>query len=217
MRFVDRNAELARLHRLAESPEGGLAVLYGRRRIGKTRLLLEWSARHGGLYWVADQSAAEIQRRYFAAAVAGRLPGFAEVEYRDWQSLLSRLAREAQAARWRGGEDLEAIAGSRIESLDPVGLIGLLGVLEVRPAELAAPGDQIRRSERRTETLPVHDPIGIRHPPELALDRPLDLGRRKMARALPSPVLTKWRLNKPRVPVCFFVFRSCRRRRAETA
>ncbi len=102
MRFVDRNAELARLDRLAESAEGGLAVLYGRRRIGKTRLLLEWSARQGGLYSVADQSAAEIQRRYFAAAVAGRLPGFAEVDYRDWPSLLSRLAREARAVRWRG-------------------------------------------------------------------------------------------------------------------
>jgi AAA+ ATPase superfamily predicted ATPase len=102
MRFVDRSAEMTRLHRLAASAEGGLAVLYGRRRIGKTRLLLEWSATHGGLYTVADQSAAGIQRRYLAEAVAGRLPGFAEVEYRDWRSLLSRLAREAQAARWRG-------------------------------------------------------------------------------------------------------------------
>src|SRR6202035_720700 len=68
----------------------------------KTRLLLEWSRRHGGLYTVADQSAAEIQRRYFAEAVAERLPGFAEVEYRDWRTLLQRLAREAQAAGWRG-------------------------------------------------------------------------------------------------------------------
>jgi uncharacterized protein len=102
MRFVDRQAEMERLERLAALPEGGLAVVYGRRRIGKTRLLLEWSRRHGGLYTVADQSAAEIQRRYFAEAVAGRLPGFAEVEYRDWRTLLRRLAREAQGAGWRG-------------------------------------------------------------------------------------------------------------------
>ncbi|MCP3961646.1 MAG: ATP-binding protein [bacterium] len=102
MRFVDRTAELERLDRLATSEDGGLAVLYGRRRIGKTRLLLEWSARHGGLYTVADQSTAEIQRRYFAEAVAQRLPGFADVEYPDWWSLLARLAREAETARWRG-------------------------------------------------------------------------------------------------------------------
>jgi AAA+ ATPase superfamily predicted ATPase len=102
MNFLDRLAEMDRLERLMALPEGGLAVVYGRRRIGKTRLLLEWSRRHGGLYTVADQSAAEIQRRYFAEAVAGRLPGFAEVEYRDWRSLLARLSREARLAGWRG-------------------------------------------------------------------------------------------------------------------
>jgi AAA+ ATPase superfamily predicted ATPase len=102
MKFLDRQNELARLDRIASSDEAGLAVVYGRRRVGKTRLLLEWTRKHGGLYTVADQSVAEIQRQYFAEAVAARLPGFAEVEYRDWRSLLSRLAREAQVAGWRG-------------------------------------------------------------------------------------------------------------------
>ncbi|MFL6262606.1 MAG: ATP-binding protein [Thermoanaerobaculia bacterium] len=102
MKFLDRQNELARLRRMADSEESGLVVVYGRRRVGKTRLLLEWAKRHSGLYTVADQSAAELQRRYFAEAVGERLPGFAEVEYRDWRSLLSRLAREAQAAGWRG-------------------------------------------------------------------------------------------------------------------
>ncbi len=70
MDFIDRIEEMQRLDRLMASREGGLAVVYGRRRIGKTRLLLEWSARHSGLYTVADQSAAKIQRRYFAEAAA---------------------------------------------------------------------------------------------------------------------------------------------------
>ena len=93
---------MARLDRLAQREAGGLVVLYGRRRIGKTRLLLEWCERQQGLYTVADQSTPEVQRRYFAEAVATRLPGFADVEYRDWRSLLNRLAREAEAAGWRG-------------------------------------------------------------------------------------------------------------------
>lgn len=74
MDFIDRIEELDRLDRMAAGTDGALAVLYGRRRIGKTRLLLEWSRRHGGLYTVADQSAPEIQRRYFAEAVAEHLP-----------------------------------------------------------------------------------------------------------------------------------------------
>jgi AAA+ ATPase superfamily predicted ATPase len=52
-----RGQELERLARLLRSPEGGLRVVYGRRRIGKTRLLLEWVKRSGCLYTVADQSA----------------------------------------------------------------------------------------------------------------------------------------------------------------
>ncbi len=102
MQFINRSEEMARLGRLVERREGGLAVVYGRRRLGKTRLLLEWVERNAGLYAVADLSSAEIQRRYFAEAVASRLPGFADVEYRDWQVLLSRLASEAKRAGWRG-------------------------------------------------------------------------------------------------------------------
>lgn len=102
MFFVNRLEELARLDRLAVSDEGGLAVVYGRRRVGKTRLLLEWAERHDGLYTVADQSTPDLQRRYFAEAVAQRLVNFAEVEYRDWRSLFSRLSREAKLAGWRG-------------------------------------------------------------------------------------------------------------------
>ncbi len=102
MKFVNRQNELARLDRFAAADEGGLVVIYGRRRVGKTRLLLEWSKKHGGLYTVADQSMAEIQRRYFAEALGAVLSGFADVEYRDWRSLLSRVAREAELAGWRG-------------------------------------------------------------------------------------------------------------------
>lgn len=102
MFFLDRQDELERLNRFAASAEGGLVVLYGRRRVGKTRLLLEWSKQHQGLYTVADQSVAELQRRYFAEALGERLPGFAAVDYRDWRTLLSRAAREAQLAGWRG-------------------------------------------------------------------------------------------------------------------
>jgi uncharacterized protein len=97
--FWNRNQELAALDELAG---GGLAVVWGRRRIGKTRLLLEWSTRRGGVYTVADQSAPDLQRAYFARAIAQALPGFADVTYPDWERLLSRLAADAIAARFTG-------------------------------------------------------------------------------------------------------------------
>jgi uncharacterized protein len=99
--LIDRQEELARLAQLEQDPEGGLVVLWGRRRVGKTRLLLEWCGAQG-LYWVADASAASLQLRSFAETVATKLPGFADVDYRDWASLLGRLARECRAAGFRG-------------------------------------------------------------------------------------------------------------------
>ncbi len=102
MMFLNRQDELARLTALVNRPDGGLAVVFGRRRMGKTRLLVEWCRRHGGLYAVADRSAADVQRRYLAEALAGRFPGFAGVEYPEWRALLTRLAADARTARWRG-------------------------------------------------------------------------------------------------------------------
>ena len=59
--FWNRKAELSALRELDRG--GGLAVVWGRRRIGKTRLLLEWSERAGGVYTVADQSALQVRSR----------------------------------------------------------------------------------------------------------------------------------------------------------
>ena len=81
---------------------GAFAVIWGRRRVGKSRLLLEWSRRRGGLYTVADESAPAVQRRYLAAAVAERFGGFADVEYPDWRSFFARLADAAAQAKWAG-------------------------------------------------------------------------------------------------------------------
>jgi len=56
MKFLDRRDEMRRLDSALRQP-GSFAVIWGRRRVGKSRLLIEWSRRHGGLYTVADQSA----------------------------------------------------------------------------------------------------------------------------------------------------------------
>jgi len=102
MEFLNRFNELQRLDRLVERGASGLVAIWGRRRVGKTRLLVEWSERAGGVYTVADQSSAPVQRRYFAEALAGKLPGFEEASYSDWDSLLNRLSRDARLLGWKG-------------------------------------------------------------------------------------------------------------------
>jgi AAA+ ATPase superfamily predicted ATPase len=102
MRFLDREEELERLDALMRRTQGGFAVVYGRRRLGKTRLLVEWARKHRGLYTVADLSAPAIQRAYLAEAAAEVLPGFADVVYPDWLRLFRRFATESKRNRFRG-------------------------------------------------------------------------------------------------------------------
>ena len=119
MNFLDRAQEMHRLD-LATSQPPGFVVLWGRRRVGKSRLLTQWSARNESLYTVADQSAPAVQRRYLASALVKLLPGFDEVEYPDWRALLGRLDRDADNRGWRGPliiDELPYLVGAEPEIL----------------------------------------------------------------------------------------------------
>lgn len=102
MKFIDRQQEMRRLLGTVEAEGAGLVVVWGRRRLGKSRLLTEWCKQTNGAYWVADESAPAIQRQYLAEELAAVFPGFAEASYSDWTVLLNRLSREARNAGWRG-------------------------------------------------------------------------------------------------------------------
>ncbi len=96
MDFLDRVDERRRLERFLASNEGAMACLYGRRRIGKSRLLDEvLAARRDVVSYCADRSEAALQRARMAEDIARRLPGFADVVYSNWRSLLERWQREA--------------------------------------------------------------------------------------------------------------------------
>ena len=101
MEFIGRDTEIRRLNRgLAQA--GSFSVIWGRRRVGKSRLLIEWCRHCDGLYTVAENTAPEVQRRYLASAVAERFPGFADIEYPSWRALLARLSVEADQLGWPG-------------------------------------------------------------------------------------------------------------------
>lgn len=93
---------MGRLTRLLGRHDGGLAVVWGRRRVGKTRLLLEWESKNQGVYLVGDQSSETLQRSYVAQSLDRRFPGFASVTYPTWTALLERLSTEALATGWKG-------------------------------------------------------------------------------------------------------------------
>jgi uncharacterized protein len=61
LNFVNRTEELRQLDNHARA--GGLLVVFGRRRVGKTRLLTHWLQRRGGLYSQAIEASVDQQLR----------------------------------------------------------------------------------------------------------------------------------------------------------
>lgn len=57
MRFIGRNAELQQLSRFLDRSPDSLAVVYGRRRVGKSELLRQ-ALKHSGLQYVFFETSA---------------------------------------------------------------------------------------------------------------------------------------------------------------
>ncbi|MEW5985620.1 MAG: ATP-binding protein [Chloroflexota bacterium] len=89
--FIDRREELTFLNRLLTRRQPGpaqMALLYGRRRVGKTELLKHW-AQASNLpftYWAADKEPAALQRRSFMAAMLD-MPEEQATAFDSWPSL----------------------------------------------------------------------------------------------------------------------------------
>jgi AAA+ ATPase superfamily predicted ATPase len=94
--FLDRRDERAQLTRLLASLDGRFAVVYGRRRCGKSRLLQETLPPAKTIYYVADDRESPLQRVSLAAVAAGQIPGFERAHYPDWDALLSRVIADAR-------------------------------------------------------------------------------------------------------------------------
>ena len=103
--FVGRSRELEVLDSLWGSPKAMLLILYGRRRVGKTRLLTHWLRLYPGqgLYWVAEPTSSLSQLRSFSQAIMSFMDPEAEIPpeftYASWELALRQLARHAQERR----------------------------------------------------------------------------------------------------------------------
>jgi len=85
--FVNRDPELKELETAAA--KGGLLVIYGRRRVGKTRLLVEWLGRTGGWYSQAIEAPVDLQVQQVFADIRHRLE--TALTPKSWVELLEIL------------------------------------------------------------------------------------------------------------------------------
>ena len=69
--FVGREHELKVLQNEWESQDAKMLILYGRRRVGKTRLVIHWieTTSPRALYWVAEPTSSKDQLKSFSQAL----------------------------------------------------------------------------------------------------------------------------------------------------
>lgn len=103
--FRGRVEELKLLDDLWDAPKATLLFLYGRRRVGKTRLLIHWLTKHQdrGIYWVAEPSSAFHQLRSFSQAIYNfshpESPSPQDFTYANWDQAFAEVARLAETER----------------------------------------------------------------------------------------------------------------------
>jgi AAA+ ATPase superfamily predicted ATPase len=104
-RFVGRQRELAELNTLLAEPGPQFLILYGRRRVGKTTLLLHWAQESGVpfVYWVANRLSPALQLRSFSQALYNathpETPADAEFTYPSWEMALVQAVELAAEQR----------------------------------------------------------------------------------------------------------------------
>lgn len=99
--FVGRKQELEDLNRLYQSNRPELMILYGRRRIGKTRLLTRWmeTAQVRALFWVAEPTSSADQLRSFSQTImrfqSPQAQPSMEMSFGNWRTAFEALAQLA--------------------------------------------------------------------------------------------------------------------------
>ena len=78
------------LERARKSPGSALIPIFGRRRVGKSELILRFMADKPGVYYLGQQSSTALQVRAFLgeAASALNMPLLAELRTQDWRHAL---------------------------------------------------------------------------------------------------------------------------------
>jgi uncharacterized protein len=96
--FLGRSVELDVLRAAWRADGSAMIPIYGRRRVGKSELILQFLREHRGIYFLGKQAPGPLQQVEFLAAAAEALgdPLLAQARFDSWQAVL-----QAVVDRWR--------------------------------------------------------------------------------------------------------------------
>ena len=102
-RFIGRAKELRMLEAAFASPQSAFIPIYGRRRVGKSELILRFVIDKPSIYHLGQQSAEPLQVRDFLVEAAHSLhmPLLAQLRVEGWQQALLTVVQQWSAANPR--------------------------------------------------------------------------------------------------------------------
>jgi len=113
--FLNRSEEVSRLQSLLSGADSALGVLYGRRRLGKSRLLQQTLPASRSVYYVGDERESALQRASLASEIGRKIPGFDKVTYPEWEALFSRWWEDADAGSVLALDEFPALVSAAKE------------------------------------------------------------------------------------------------------
>lgn len=95
VRFIDRDGEIDLLERAWNKDTAEFVVLYGRRRIGKTRLIVEFIKGKEGIFFVAENTSKKVQITELRRAIARYFNDdfLMRTELEEWRDLFEYLTK----------------------------------------------------------------------------------------------------------------------------
>lgn len=95
MKFINRSSELESLNREYRRDGFAMTVIYGRRRVGKTRLIKEFIQDKKGIYFLADTQIEGLNLKRFKEKTAESLSDdlLLSIELNSWESIIKYIFR----------------------------------------------------------------------------------------------------------------------------
>jgi AAA+ ATPase superfamily predicted ATPase len=101
-KFIDRKEELSLLEEEWTKRNGRLILVYGRRRIGKTKLLTEFVSSKKGIFYIGEDNSPQIQINGLKEKIAEFMGDnlLKTLEIKDWDQLFGYLVRNCPPERF---------------------------------------------------------------------------------------------------------------------
>lgn len=149
MKFVDRQQELAILERAFKAPGFQFIPIYGRRRIGKTRLVQEFIKDKAAIYFLADTVPESEQLRNLGRLVGEhfRDPILIDAGFKDWLQFFAYLQSKCSKRLGLVIDEFPYLVGSNA-AVTSLFQKGIDQYLSAAPLHLVLMGSSIGMMER---------------------------------------------------------------------